>query len=136
MTAISNKNIAEAIYLASKDKNHEEQSLVSKKVVKFLIKKRLLSKTREILIFLNKIINEHEGRVVAKVSSAEKISEKTNKELKRTLSTRYSAKEISLVENLDKKLLGGIKIEVNDEVIDLTIKNKIERLQEYLTKSK
>lgn len=136
MAAISNKNIAEAIYLASKDKNHEEQSLISKKVVNFLVKKRLLSKTREILLFLNKIINEHEGRVEAKVWSAEKISEKTNKEITQTLARRYSAKEVTLVENLDKKLLGGLKIEVNDEVVDLTIRNKIEKLQEYLTKSK
>ncbi len=136
MAVISNKNIAYAIYLASKGKNHEEQSLISKKVIKFLAKKRLLSKTKDILIFLNKIINENEGTVVAKVSSAEKINEKTNKELIQTLARRYSAKEVTLVENLDKKLLGGIKIEVNDEVIDLTIKNRIEKLQEYLTKNK
>ncbi len=136
MTAISNKNIAEAIYLASKGKNHEEQSLVSKKVVKFLIKKRLLSKTKDILVFLNKIINEHESRIVVKVSSAEKIDEKINKEILHTLAHRYSVKEVKLEENLDKKLLGGIKIEVNDEVIDLTIKNRIKKLQEYLTKSK
>jgi F-type H+-transporting ATPase subunit delta len=135
MTVILNKNIAHAIYLASKDKNHEEQSLVFKKVAQFLARKRLLSKTKEILSFLNKIINEHEGRVVAKVSSVEKINEKTHREITQALAHHYKAKEIKIVENLDKKLLGGLKIEVNDEVIDLTIKNKIGKLQEHLTKS-
>ena len=38
-------------------------------------------------------------------------------------------------EVLDEKLLGGFKIEVNDEIIDLTIKNKLEKLQEYLTRN-
>ena len=40
-----------------------------------------------------------------------------------------------LVESLDSKLLGGLKVEVNNEIIDLSIKNKIGKLQKYLTKS-
>jgi F-type H+-transporting ATPase subunit delta len=132
MTAISNNDIAQAIYLASREKGGEEH--FSSKVIQFLVKRRLLSKAPEILSRLNKIINEHEGRVVARVSSAEKINEKKHKELTTALSHLYKAKEIKIVENIDKRLLGGIKIEVNDEVIDLTIKNKIERLQEHLTK--
>lgn len=134
MTAISNNDIAQAIYLASKEKGGEEHSLFSSKVVKFLEKRRLLTKAPEILSRLNKIINEHEGVVVAKVSSVEKINEKTNKELTHTLAHRYKAKEVKIVENLDRKLLGGLRIEVNDEIIDLTIKNKIEKLKEHLTK--
>jgi len=81
MTAISNNDIAQAIYLASKEKSHAEHSLFYPKVVEFLNKKRLLSKTPDILSRLSKIINEHEGRVVARVSSAEKINEKKHKEL-------------------------------------------------------
>jgi F-type H+-transporting ATPase subunit delta len=135
MSVISNNSIAQAIYLAIKDKNSSEQSFVFSKIVQFLNRKRLLSKAPDILIRLNKIINKEEGRIVAKISSVEKIDEKTKKELAQTLAKRYSAKEVSLIENLDEKLLGGIKIEVNDEVIDLTIKNRIEKLQEYLTKT-
>ena len=133
MTAISNKNIAHAIYLASKGKNQEEQFLISKKFIQFLIKRRLLSKSKEILAHLNKIINEHEGRIEAKVYSSEKIDEKTNKEIAYALTKRYSAKEINLVEVLDENLIGGLKIEVNDEVIDLTLRNRMKKLQEYLT---
>ena len=133
MTTISNNDIAHAIYLASKGHSHEEQPIFLKNVIKFLVKKRLLSKTGDILLRLSKIINDHEGRITAKIWSAKKINETTNKELAQILTKRYSAKEINLIENLDEKLLGGFKIEVNDEVIDLTIKNKIRKLQEYLT---
>jgi F-type H+-transporting ATPase subunit delta len=135
MTTTSNNNIAHAIYLASKGKNHGEQSLIFSKVVQFLVKKRLLSKAPDILLRLNKIINDDEGRIVAKISSREELDEKINKELAQILIKRYSAKEVSIVESLDEKLLGGFKIEVNDEIIDLTVKNKIKKLQEYLTKS-
>jgi len=131
MTTISNNDIARAIYLVSKDSNQEEQFF--SKVIQFLAKKRLLTKASDILRRLNKIINEENKVVVVKVSSKEKIDEKTNKELAEILIKRYSAKKIILVENIDEKLLGGFKIEINDEVIDLTLKNKIGKLQEYLT---
>lgn len=136
MSTISNNDIAHAIYLASKDHPHEEQSLFFSKVVQFLFKRRLLSKTGDILLRLNKIINNNEGRIVAKVYSKGEIHETTKKELMHTLANRYSAKEVKLVHVVDEKLLGGFKIEVNDEVIDLTIRNKIGKLQEYLITNK
>ncbi|MEI6280483.1 MAG: F0F1 ATP synthase subunit delta [bacterium] len=135
MATLTNNDIARAIYLSSKDKNHVEQSIFFKRVIQFLDRKRLLSKTKDILFSLDKIINEEEGRVVARVTSKGELSEKIKKELEHILAKRYGAKEISIVSNFDEKLLGGFKIEVNDEVIDLTLKNKIEKLQEYLTKS-
>jgi F-type H+-transporting ATPase subunit delta len=134
MNNVSNNNIAEAVYLITKDKTFPEQSLISKKIIDFLIKRRLLSQVPDILARLNKTINDRNGMVVAKIWSAKKIDEKTNKKLTQVLIKRYSAKKIDFVENLDEKLLGGLKIEVNDEVIDLTIKNKIKKLQEYLTR--
>jgi len=135
MTKISNNDIARAIYLASKDKSSSEQSLFFSKVIQFLVRRRLLPKAKDILLRLNKIINDDEGRVIARVSSREELSETIKKELTHSLAKRYSSKEVVLVSSLDEKLLGGFKIEVNDEVMDLTIKNKIEKLQEYLTKS-
>lgn len=136
MASILNKSIAEAIYLSAKDKNREEQSLVIKRTVAFLAKKRLFSKAKGILASLDKMINEKEGRVVARISSAEPLNEKTKTELTHALTKRYSAKEVRLEEKLEKKLIGGIKIEVGDEMIDLSLKNRIKKLQEHLTKSK
>ena len=133
MTAISNNNIARAIYLVSKDSKEENQFF--QKVVRFLVRKRLLSKSKDILLRLNKIINDEEGRILAKVSSSKKLNENTKKEIMQSLSKRYGGKNIILDESLDEKLLGGFKIEANDEVIDLTIKNKLEKLQEYLTRN-
>ena len=135
MTTISNNDIAQTIYLISKDKKQSELSDVYKKIVNFLYRRKLLSKAPDILSRLNKIINGEEGRIVAKVSSVEPLSHQTKINLEHSLKKRYLAKEVVLVESVDDKLLGGVKIEVNDEVIDLSIKNKISKLQEYLTKS-
>ncbi len=135
MTIISNNDIARAIYLVSKGKSQGEQVDISQRIVKFLFKKRLLSKASLILSQLRKVVNQEEGRVVARVSSAEKLGHKDKINIEHSLKKRYFAKEIILSENLDQRLIGGIKIEVNNEVIDLSIKNKIEKLQEYLTKT-
>lgn len=134
MAAISNHNIAEAIYLASKEsKDHKH---FSAQVIQFLVRKKLLSKSADILLRLEQIMNASQGKIIAKVSSVEKLAEKTKMELKDALEKRYGGKSVELEESLDKKLLGGYRVEVNDEVIDLTLRNRINKLQEYLTTHK
>ncbi len=134
MATLSNNDIARAIYLVSKEKTHAELHEVNGKVVKFLARRRLLSKSPDILERLNKIINHEAGRIVVKIQSARKLKEELKKELITFLKKRYKMKEVILKEELDEKLLGGIRIEINDEIIDLTVKNKIKKLQEHLTR--
>jgi F-type H+-transporting ATPase subunit delta len=134
MSTISNNNIAEAIYLLSKDASPSEQKNISEKVVAFLFKKRMLSKSSDILSRLSNIVNKAESRVVTQVTSVELISHTTSLHLTHFLKERYKAEEVVLEEKLDKTILGGVRIEVNNEVIDLTIKNQIDQLQAHLTK--
>ncbi|MBU0998842.1 F0F1 ATP synthase subunit delta [Patescibacteria group bacterium] len=132
MTIISNNDIAQAIYLSSKDKTGHELSLFLVRVVKFLDRKRFLGRANDVLFRLKKIINREHGIIEAKISSVTKLHEETKKDIIHTLKKRYEAREIILLESLDERLLGGIKIEANDEIIDASLKNKINKLQEYL----
>lgn len=134
MATISNNDIAKAIYLATKGKTVAEQSVFSKNIVSFLSRRHLLSKSEAILAQLGRIINFEKGIIEAKVMSAKKLDEKTKKGLTHVLMERYSAKDVTIEERIDEKLIGGLRIEVEDEVLDLTIKNKIGKLKEYLTK--
>ncbi len=134
MATISNNDIALAIYSISKNKSKEELPAIFKKIIQFLDRRRLLSRKADILEKLDKIINLEEGRIVVKVSSARKLSEKIKKDLISLLEKRYKVKEIVLIERLNEKLLGGMRLEIDDEVIDLTVKRKIEKLQEHLIK--
>jgi F-type H+-transporting ATPase subunit delta len=135
MATISNNDIARAIYLATKDKTPAEQTKVIPNIIQFLTRRRWIAKVPDILSRLDKMINEAKGKVVAKISSKDQLHENTKREISHILKEKYSAKEVDLQEVLDEKLVGGFKIEVSDEVMDLTIKNKINKLQEYLTKS-
>lgn len=134
MTTLTNKDIAGAIYLSTKNKNGKELSETLQNVTKFLARWRLLSKSEEILGLLNKIINK-EGEIInVKVSSVDKLNHKTKEDLIHFSKKRYGAKDVILEERLDSRLLGGLRMEINDEVMDLTVKNKIKQLQEYLAR--
>ena len=134
MTTISNNDIARAIYLSLKDKKGVEFSVGLKRVVDFIYRKHLLLKVGSILSSLREIINKEEGVIIVKVSSTQKLEDHSRKSLIHLLKKRYLTKEVNLIEELNEKLLGGIRIEVNDEVIDLTTRNKVIKLQEYLVR--
>lgn len=133
MANTSNIDIARAIYLSAKDKTSHDANFF-KDIVKFLVRKRFLYRSKDILINLQKIVNQEHGVIEVKVKSARKLSEEVKMEMVHSLKKRYSAKEIIFKEILDEKLLGGMHIEVNDEIIDLTVKNKVKKLQEHLTR--
>ena len=133
MATLSNTDIANAIYGFLKDKSGSGDAF--RKVVKFLQKKRFLGRSKAILESLRRVVNEEEGVLEAEVKSARSLPDKNKKEISEFLKRKYGAKQLILKESLDTGLFGGFRIEVKDEVIDLTSRNKLRKLQAYLTKS-
>jgi F-type H+-transporting ATPase subunit delta len=132
MATISINNIARAIYESSLGKDGVELDVVTKKAVNLISKKHLMSKSKEILTELEKIVDKNEEVIRAKISSKIKLDKKITDEIDDFIKKRYKAKNTVLEFIIDEKLLGGIKIEVGDEIIDTTLKNKIKKLQNYL----
>ncbi len=132
MATISINNIARAIYESSLGKDGAELDVVTKKAIDLISKKHLMSKSKEILTELEKIVDKHEEVIRAKISSKIKLNKKITDEIDDFIKKRYKAKNTVLEFIIDEKLLGGIKIEVGDEIIDTTLKNKIKKLQNYL----
>ncbi|MEK7175332.1 MAG: F0F1 ATP synthase subunit delta [Patescibacteria group bacterium] len=144
---LNHTNIAKAIYLTLENKKGEELVNANKLIIKFLTKKNLLNKTKEILKNLEKIIFEKNDILNIKIFSAQKLNEENKKEIIKFLSNKkLSSKgqtlgiqkgltlgtftEIRLEEKIDQKLLGGVRLENNHDIIDLTLKNKIQQLEE------
>ncbi len=135
MSTISINNLAHAIYDSSKGKEGEELDQLITNTTHFLAEKHLLGKAPQVIEALEKIINIDEGIVRATISSKEKLQKKMVAEVEEIVKKRYKAKDVYLSFIEDKKLLGGIKIEVGDEVINMTLKNKLDKLQNYLIAS-
>lgn len=134
MATISNNEIANAIFEIMKVKKEEEYSDFFKSVALFLKKRNLIFKSKEIFKYLEGLINEKEEKLLVKVRSAKRLNEVVKKDLAEFLKKHYQKKSVIFDEYLDEKLLGGVRLEVGDEVIDMTIKKKVQKLQEYLSR--
>lgn len=132
MATISTKNLAQSIYESSKEKDGAVLDTILLNAVTLINKKHLMSKSKEILSSLEKIIDKDEGLVRAKVSSKSKLDKKTADEIEDFIKKRYKAEKVILEFEINEKLLGGIKIQIGDEIIDTTLKNKIRKLENYL----
>jgi F-type H+-transporting ATPase subunit delta len=91
-----------------------------------------LSRAPDIILQLEKILYKIENKILVKVTSAEKLSSSEKSELEQFLKKRYEVKEILFKEIVDSRVIGGMKIEIDEEVLDSTIKNRIQKLQEHL----
>lgn len=129
---LSPKHIAQAIYASAKDKTGAERDRALELSVEFLARKNLLGKAPEILKHLERVKNQDLKIVSAAVTSRTPLTKYAEDEVKHALKKRYKAEDIILELQEDKSLLGGIKIEANDEVIDLSFKNKLNQLQNHL----
>ena len=135
MASISTKNIAEAIYESSYGK---EGTLLDDAITKsaiFLKDKNLLGRKEEILRALEKIINKEEGIIKAKITTKFEVEKEFKKDIEEFIKSKYRAKEVILELKTDPQVLGGIKIEIGDEIIDTTLTSKIHQLQDYLIKN-
>ena len=132
MATISTNNLARAIYESSLDKSGAELDVVAQNAIDLISKKHLMSKSKEIIATLEKILDRSEGIVRAKISSRVKIEKKIVDEIEDFIKSRYKAKNTVLEFEIDEHLLGGIKIQIGDEIIDTTLKSKIHKLENYL----
>ena len=135
MATISINNLARAIYESSKDKEGAELTRLIENTTNFLSEKHMLGKAPQILESLEKIIDKDAGIVRARISSKEKLDKKMGGEIEDLIKKKYKAKDTEMTYSENKDLLGGIKIEVRDEVINMTLRSKLDKLQDYLIKN-
>src|SRR3989344_5951216 len=135
MSKISDNEIAYAIHQLSRGASKTELSNILKKVVQFLCRKRLFPRIPRILEKLEKTINEENNLLAVKIISAKKMGNEDKKSIVKFLKERYKVNDVNITEIFDVKLLGGMRILVNDEIIDLSLQNKIKKLQEHLIRT-
>ncbi len=131
----STKTLGYAIYEATKGKSGTELSDTLTNTVEFMHKNQLLGKSKEILSYLEHIIDKDEKVIRVKVESATILSKKNLDELTENLKKRYKVKMIEIDNTENKNLINGIKVIVNDEIIDLTLQNRLYQLETYLIKN-
>jgi|SRR3989338_6740520 len=136
MTKISPQNIAKAVYEATEGKSGQDLAVTLKRSVQTLKRLRMLSKSDEVLSALQNIFDKKTGTVRAKVTTAKRMGPDERNKLTNEIKAKYKA-QIVRGEFFEKEeLLGGIKIEVGDEILDNTYRNKLHELEKFLIQAK
>jgi F-type H+-transporting ATPase subunit delta len=77
------------------------------------------------------LLNE-KNITVAEVETAYMLNDEQKNKLSKMLEAQFK-KQIKIKEEINKNLLAGIKIKVNNQVIDYSVKNKVDSMREKLT---
>ena len=108
-----------------KSKKPNELSLTFLKV---LSKNKRFQKTVDIIAQFKNINAQKRGDVLADITSAEKLSNEQQDNIKEQLRTILGDK-LSLSYKVDEQIIGGLIIKVGSKMIDTSLSNKINKLK-------
>ena len=103
--------------------------------INILIAKKRIHTASGILAETEKIYLEKKSTVVAHVKTVISLDATEKEELTRKLKVKYN-KNILLEEELDESIIGGVYIKIGDDIIDGTLKYRLNQLQELMLKDK
>lgn len=104
------------------------------KFMMLLIQKRRIYFLENIFKEFRKLIYKHENVITVKVTTAVEMSDTLRDKLKNKLN-QFVDKKIEMKEVCDPDIIGGMIIKIGDYLIDGSIKNKLESLEEQIKKS-
>ena len=94
----------------------------------FLIKKRRFFYLEKILKIFIEICSEKRGEIKAEIKSAKELSNDEINEITEDLAKNFSSK-MKLNYKYDKSLIGGLVIKVGSTMVDTSIKNKLQQIE-------
>lgn len=128
--------------VVKKDNKKEALSLIFGKRVQDItvnLLNILSDKNREVLLeditnhFVD-LYNIHHGIIEVVVYSASTLSKTQQKNLLTELE-EYTGKKVRMTISVDESLIGGLKVRIQDTVIDGTVKHKLSQLKESFTEA-
>ena len=99
-----------------------------KNFLNFLILKRRFFYIQQILISFNEICSEKKGELKAEIKSAKDLSQQEINKISEELSNTFKSK-IKLNYYHDESLIGGLVVQVGSTMIDTSIKNKLQQIE-------
>ena len=94
----------------------------------FLIKKRRFFYIEQILKNFIEICSERRGELKAEIKSAKELTQEEINKITEELSNNFKSK-IKLNYNYDKSLIGGLVVQVGSTMVDSSIKNKLQQIE-------
>lgn len=99
--------------------------------IKIIVKNKRMMEIIGIFNEFNKMCNDYLKIKEGTIYSTEELSSSEIESIEQKLSKVISTK-VELINKIDEKLIGGIKVVIEDQVFDGSIKNKLETLKSAL----
>lgn len=96
--------------------------------ISLLIKEDRFNLICEISEKFNQLLDKAKGKITLKISSPFELSKDEIDKLLAKYKEMYKANEVEYSEEIDKSLIGGIKVTVADKIYDGTIKTKLNEM--------
>ncbi len=133
MAKVSPKELGLLLFELTDGKSEEDQKKALKEFVPLVAKKRMMGKMQDIITEYRAIYNKAHNIVEATVTLTERLDEKTRLKLREALKKKYKAREVHMLEKVDARLLGGLKVRIGDTVHDTSLLRTLNQLQAKLT---
>lgn len=131
---ITAKQLALSLYESLDGKTPGQVKQVIEEFVKLLAETNQLSAVDKIVAEFIKIWHLKHGIVEAQATSSNGLNKIEIKLLKDYVANLSGAKEVSLSQQIDKNILGGVVIRYGDRVLDGSLKTQLTELKEKLIK--
>ncbi|MDD3187476.1 MAG: F0F1 ATP synthase subunit alpha [Bacilli bacterium] len=97
-----------------------------------ILENNMIDKLTSILNEVSEEITKRDLSIHITIFSVEKIDDNQINKIKQIYEKKYRAKQSTIEVKLDKTLIGGLKVIVNGDVYDNTIKNKLSKIKEKI----
>ena len=114
--------------IINKISENSKLDILFKNFLGFLITKRRFFFVKNILKRFNEICSEKRGELKAEISSAKELTQNEINKIADELSNNFKSK-VKLNYNHDKSLIGGLVVQVGSTMIDTSIKNKLQQIE-------
>ena len=135
MKKITPRHIAQVLFDLTDKKKSDEIELSVRDIAQLIEKHNMMSQIHQIVDEYYSIFNTHHNIQEVTVTLQERLSLNRKHTLKEELKKILKCSDVYLIEKVDERIMGGIKIETRDGMyIDGTIQGRMRELRNALVK--
>jgi len=112
----------------------EQVQEITLKFLLLILKNNRTASLKNILRHFTDIYNEKEGIKTVELTTAIKTDDKEKSLIQDLIKDTFNAKKISFKEKTDKTLIGGFIIQIEDQLIDVSVKKQLINIKEELAR--
>lgn len=127
MAKASNMAIARALH--KRFQQAKSTSEVAEGLAAYLIQERRIGDLNAILRDLERLLYEKESTLYIHTTSATELTEQMAEKIKQIFSSQYSAQKMVINSEINPDVIGGVRCQTTDAVLDLTIRRQLQQLK-------